>query len=73
MAVATYHPKRGPKCAFCKRWDGDAKLTFKSPVVGFQYTTGVYGKCMATNSNQASTNGAGCKKYEPSVEASRLL
>jgi len=73
MGKNTAHPKNGSKCAFCKRWNGDAALTFKSPVVGFQFSTGVFGKCMATNSNQASTNGAGCKNYEPSVEASRLL
>ena len=73
MGLNVAHPKKGSKCAFCKRWDGDAKLTFKTPIVGFQFRTGVFGKCFATNSNQASTNGAGCKHYEPSVEASRLL
>ena len=67
------HPKKTQKCAFCKRWNGDAGLEFKNPAMGFQFTTGVFGKCMASNSNQVSTNGSGCSNYEPSVEASRLL
>ena len=73
MGKAIAHPKKMQYCAFCKRWNGDAELVFKSPTAGFQYTTGVFGKCMATNSNRPSTSGQGCKSYEPSVEASRLL
>jgi len=73
MARVIAHPKKAQKCAFCKRWNGDAKLIFKNQHVGYEYESGVYGKCMATNSNQPSTNGAYCKNYEPSVEASRLL
>jgi hypothetical protein len=73
MGKETAHPKRVQKCAFCKRWNGNAELEFRSSSTGFQFTSGVYGKCMANNSNQVSTAGAGCKKYEHSVEASRLL
>ena len=73
MAKQIAHPKRTKYCAFCKRWNGNADLEFKSPTTGFQFTTGVYGKCMATNSNQPSTAGSNCRNYEPSVEASRLL
>jgi hypothetical protein len=73
MGKALYHPKKGSKCAFCKRWNGNADLVFKHPSTGFEFTTGVFGKCMATNSNQPSTGGQQCRNYEPSVEASKLL
>ena len=67
-----FHPKRTKRCAFCKRWDGDAKLVFKNPQMGFEFIT-AQGKCMATNNKRPSTDGHSCKHYEPSVEASRLL
>jgi hypothetical protein len=75
MAKTLAHPKSGKKCAFCKRWNGDANLEFKSPSAGYLITVGVFGKCMASASgiNQPSTGGTSCNKYEPSVEASRLL
>lgn len=73
MGTTLFHPKNGKRCALCKRWDGNANLIFKSPTTGFQFTTGVFGKCMATNSNQVSTGGTSCRHYEPSVDASRLL
>lgn len=72
MAKQVAHPKRMKYCVFCKRWNGNADLEFKSPTTGFQFTTGVYGKCMATNATKHS-NGYDCKHYEPSVEANRLL
>lgn len=73
MATQLFHPKNGKRCAFCKRWDGNANPVFKNPQTGFQFTTGVSGKCMKNGSRQASTNGNGCRDYEPSVEASKLL
>ena len=75
MGKTLAHPKSGKKCAFCKRWAGDANLEFRSPSAGYMITTGVMGKCMASASglNMASTAGTACNKYEPSVEASRLL
>lgn len=73
MGTQLFHPKNGKRCAFCKRWTGDARLIFKSPQVGYQFTTGVFGKCMKNGSTQTSTSGNGCKDYEPGVEASRLL
>ena len=72
MAAQNYHPKRNQICAFCKRWNGDANLIFKHPH-GFQVTTGVVGKCMVTNNNRQSTHGVGCRDYEPSADASKLL
>lgn len=73
MATQLFHPKKGKRCAFCKRWNGDANLVFKSPQTGFQFTTGVFGKCMKYGGTKVSTNGDGCKDYAPSVEADRLL
>jgi hypothetical protein len=73
MATQVLHPKNGKRCAFCKRWNGNANLTFKNPQAGFEYMLGVYGKCMANNSNQPSSGGTSCPKYEPNVEAYRLL
>lgn len=75
MAKQVAHPKQVKFCVFCKRWNGNADLEFKSPTAGFQFTTGVPGKCMATNGVIGSTgnNTSNCKRYEPSVEASRLL
>lgn len=73
MGKALAHPKKTQLCAFCKRWSGNADLKFKNVSSGFQYTTGVFGKCMATNATKPCTTGHGCKQYEPSVEASRLL
>ena len=73
MGLAMGHPNNGTKCVFCKKWTGDANLTFKSKIAGYQYTAGVYGKCMYGGGNQPSTGGANCRNYEPSYEASRLL
>lgn len=73
MATSLFHPKNGKRCAFCKRWNGDANLVFKNSQMGYQFTTGVYGKCMKNGGNQASTNGVNCRDYEPSTEANRLL
>jgi hypothetical protein len=41
--------------------------------MGFEFTTGVYGKCMKKGGNMVSTTGHNCRDYEPSPEASRLL
>jgi hypothetical protein len=38
-----------------KRWNGNANLVFKNQYVGFEFETSIFGKCMATNSNQVST------------------
>lgn len=73
MWKATAHPKKVQLCAFCKRWDGDANLKFKSPLVGFEYTTGVFGRCMVHNGLRPSTSSVRCPHYTPSVEAEKLL
>jgi hypothetical protein len=73
MGRGLFHPKNGKRCMLCKRWGGDAALVFKSPQTGYEYSTGIFGKCMKNGSNQASTNGNSCRDYEPSYEASRLL
>ena len=68
------HPKY-PKCVFCHRWigDEDVHLEFKSKTGGFQYDSGVFGTCMRKNTRTRSHSGDGCKYYEPSIEASKLL
>ncbi len=71
MATQVAHPRTVKKCVFCKRWSGDANMIFKSPQSGFQFDLGVYGRCMANNSNQPSSGS--CSNYEPSAEASRIL
>jgi len=73
MGKTVCHPKRVKKCAFCKRWNGDADLEIKNPASGIYFTMGVYGKCMVRNASRVSNAGDNCKEYEPSVEASRLL
>ena len=75
MSKGYYHPKKQPRgqCAFCKRWNGDAEVAFKNPQAGFEFKLGKFGTCMVFGSTQPSTGGSGCKSYEPSVEASRLL
>ena len=73
MATATAHPKNTKKCAFCRKWDGDANLVFKSPQVGFQYDLGKYAKCMKNGSTQPSGGGTVCNYYEPLEKVKALL
>ena len=73
MGKAVLHPKNVKRCAFCKRWDGDANLVFKSPQAGYQFESSVYGKCFKNNSKQLASGGVNCKDYEPSPEANKLL
>jgi len=73
MSRGLFHPKNGKKCAFCKRWNGNANFIFKNAQVGYEYEIGVFGKCMKNGSNQPSTGGVNCRDYEPSVEANKLL
>ena len=71
MATITSNPQNTKRCAYCKRWTGDADLVLKPHTI--QFTAGEYGKCLQTNSNQASTNGGNCKYYAPSIEADKYL
>jgi hypothetical protein len=71
MATMISHPKKSKKCAFCKRWDGDANLKFKASTTGFEYTLGVRGKCMLKNNIQISSNS--CSKFEPSAKVEGLM
>jgi len=74
MSKGYHHPKKqGPKCALCKRWNGDAEVTFFNPQMGFTFKMGVFGICMVNNAQLPSSCGVGFRNYEPSVEASRLL
>ena len=72
MATIYAFPKNGAKCVFCKFWTGDAKLVPVSKQRGYQFESGVMGKCLQGNSNQPSTGGVNCRKYMQSPEASKL-
>lgn len=66
------HPKRGNKCVFCNNWIGDAKMKFVSTSVGYEYDDHAFGTC--TKLNTKKNAGYGCQnKYEPSMDAKRLL
>lgn len=71
--MATGHPKNGSKCIFCKYWNGDAKIVIKSRTIGIEFQNGVYGKCIKRNANMPSTGGVGCRDYEISYEASKVM
>lgn len=72
MSKVTHHPKRAKKCVFCNNWIGDAELKFVNSNVGYQYETLAKGKC--TKKNGASTDAVyNCPKYEPSIDAKKLL
>ena len=74
MATLTGNPKTHKFCAFCKRWSGDANLTFVSKTVGFKFTRDVSAKCMATNnSKRADMNASSCKDYSPNALVDGLL
>lgn len=70
--MMTVHPKRTKCCALCKSWDGDANLTLVNQDVGFRADNSKRGKCAKSNNNSKFGNES-CSKYEPSVEASRIL
>ena len=74
--MSSTDPKKNPMCAFCKRWDGDAKLTNQGVVKGFvKFDPYARGACMSgpTRNIKLATNGRGCKDYAISVEADRFV
>lgn len=71
MALTRRHPKQSKVCAFCNYWASDIELKFINSTVGYEYENYTYGKCMKTNcKTQAHIS---CTKYEPSMEAKKLL
>lgn len=72
MATYKHHPKRAKNCVFCNYWIGDAGMKFVNSVTGYEYEGAANGRC--TKRNGANTSAAySCTKYEPSMEAKRLL
>ena len=71
MALTRRHPKQSKVCAFCNYWESDIKLKCINSTVGYEYEHYTSGKCMKTNcKTQAYVS---CAKYEPSVDAKKLL
>lgn len=71
--MAIGHPKNGSKCVFCKYWNGNANIVIKSRTMGIEFQNGVLGKCIKNNANKFSTDGLGCRDYEISYEASKVM
>lgn len=70
--IYKHHPKRAKNCVFCNNWLGDAGMRFIGSGVGYEYDGSVKGKC--TRRNGASTSASySCPKYEPSMDAKKLL
>jgi hypothetical protein len=73
--MATGDPRK-PKCAFCKRWSGDAQLTNQGLNNGFvRFEISAKGRCMARGSHvhKGAVDGANCRDYEISPEANRFI
>ena len=71
MALTRRHPKTSKVCAFCNYWMSDIKLKFINSTVGYEYENYTRGKCAKTNcTTRAYTS---CARYEPGVDAKKLL
>ena len=71
MARLRWHPKYHKNCIFCNKWMGEAKLTFISNTVGYEFDSSVKGKCLCGSEHTAIY---GCTtKFEPTIEAKKLL
>ena len=67
---------KSPKCAFCKRWDGDAKLTNQGVAKGFiRFDDSVRAVCLANQARNTkrANEGSGCKDYAISPTADRFV
>jgi len=68
-------PKK-PKCAFCKRWDGNAKLTNQGVPKGLvRFDSNARGVCLAGQGRniRIANQGDNCKDYAISVDADRFV
>jgi len=75
MGMTSADPRK-PKCAFCKRWSGDAKVTNQGISNGLlRFEVSARGNCMARSAHVAKNagDGASCKDYVISPEASRFI
>ena len=66
------HPKHTKRCVFCNYWMGDAEMEYVSVQQGFRYDSTKKGKCLKHGDSlrDACTS---CDKYEPSMEAKKLI
>ena len=67
---------KSAKCAFCKRWDGDAGLTNQGVAKGFiRFDDSARGICLANQAKNTrrANEGSGCKDYVIGPEADRLI
>ena len=70
--IVKSHPKKDNRCVFCNNWIGDAKMKFVNTSLGYEYDDHVLGTC--TKKNCSKHAGNLCRdKYEPSMDAKRLL
>ena len=70
-----FDPRKVKRCAYCKRWEGDAQLRKGNTNGTVAFKDGVYGKCLKNQHPvQAASNGGNtCKDYAISVEADRFI
>lgn len=66
------HPKRAKYCVFCKYWFGDAGMKYLNNAQGFEYDGSAKGKC-AKRDGAVTLATITCSKYEPSIDAQKLL
>jgi len=75
MATTTGNPGQS-KCAFCKRWTGDANLTNQGIGRGLiRFEISARGTCTASGNHiqKSAVDGSGCRNYEISPEANRYV
>ena len=66
------HPKHTKRCVFCNFWMGDAEMEYVSVQQGYRYDGTKKGKCLK-HGGSLRDSCTSCDKYEPSMEAKRLL
>lgn len=70
--MAIHHPKFSQRCVYCNYWIGNAGMELVTPAAGYKYDAGAQGKC-TKKSGAIMPATCSCQKYEPSMEAKRLL
>lgn len=72
MARYRYHPRRNKACVFCNNWMGRANSRYIDSYVGYEFDSGASGECTKKNGS-ITTASSSCSKYEPGMDARRLL
>jgi len=76
MASVMIDDPTRPRCAFCKRWLGNANLTNRGVVKGrIKFESSAKGMCTAKGNHIQKTAGSGtnCRDYVISPEADRFI